>query len=230
MRAEFDVIRDGYELLSHVDPKYMHLQRRAAKLVAKSVVGIKEPLALELGCGTGVTSEEIFKVVPHLHLYACDESAPMIIQAIERLKKVRDHYFPFCCDVLVGLDVAPRVDVVVSVLAIHNIEPGHRAKLYERMGTKLRNGVTFINVDKIGTDDSAENERLFAELVDTFSALQAMGRSDVYEVWREHELFHDKPRCFTHSEQQSLLRENGFVNIQVKRAGFYEIVTAQMGK
>ena len=120
-------------------PSYLDLQEQtaaAADGAAKSI--------LELGIGTGETTERILRSHPDARLTAIDSSREMLERARARfpdadlrLQRLQDE-----------LPEGPY-DLVVSALAVHHLDGAGKQDLFRRIAAVLNPGGTFVLADVI---------------------------------------------------------------------------------
>jgi tRNA (cmo5U34)-methyltransferase len=145
---QFHFHPDEYlELVRREVPEYDRLQ--------DEVVGATRALpvrtVLDLGVGTGVTSERMLRVHPDVRLTGIDESAGMLehahraVPAAElRVSRLED-----------PLPDGP-FDVVVSALAVHHLDGSGKADLFRRVAEVLTPRGTFALGDVVVPVDPAD--------------------------------------------------------------------------
>jgi trans-aconitate 2-methyltransferase len=106
---------------------------------AAEVIGRLPPLApgarvLDVGCGTGLVTEQLLDLAPDVHVIAVDASREMVELARDRLGARAE---VLCQDAL-ALDVGEPVDAIVSTAALHWV-PSHDL-LWRRLAAALRPG------------------------------------------------------------------------------------------
>ncbi len=145
------------------------------------VVGCKEAYAemtklvpdtckklLDLGCGTGLELEGIFKKLPEVEVTGIDLTQVMLDKLEEKFadKKVMTicgSYFDICFG-------AEKYDCVVSFETMHHFSPEAKTGLYEKIFKSLKPGGVYIECDYMVTEQAeedhwfAEKERLWKEL------------------------------------------------------------------
>ncbi len=161
--------------------------------------------ALDLGCGTGLELDEIFKRHPALRVTGIDLTPAMLDQLRQKhpgreMTLICGSYF----DVDFGL---AQYDCAVSFQSLHHFTPEEKLGLYRRVFRALRPGGVYIECDYMVEDPTleafyfAENARLRAEQgidpaafahYDTpltvehqLELLRRAGFSDVKKTWRE---------------------------------------------
>ncbi len=92
----------------------------------------QDATALDVGCGTGIVTEELLAFVPRGRVLAMDASADMVELARRRLG---DRAEVWCQDVL-DLDLGEPVDAIVSTATLHWVTDHDR--LWGRLARALR--------------------------------------------------------------------------------------------
>ena len=190
---------------------------------------------LELGCGTGITTEEILDAHPRIHVDAIDNEPNMVKQADERLHSRQSYWLRFNIsehDALKFVTIYPKYssswrnyDAVVSGFMIHNLTKSYRAKLYPAIFEVLRKGGIFINADKIAPDDLKEHRMYFNRQMKQFDKLTEMGRKDLADAWKAHYERDNKSNLkLTESELIGGLKSAGFSDISKVFRQFMEAV------
>lgn len=129
-------------------PAYEDLQRA---LVAASGTGARR--VLELGTGTGVTTERLLAAHPEARLVGLDSSPEMLGAARARLPGER-------VELRVGRlqDELPEgpFDLVASALAVHHLDEAEKAELFRRLAGVLAPGGRFALADVVVPEDPAQ--------------------------------------------------------------------------
>lgn len=151
---------------------------------------------LDLGCGTGLELEEIFKKCPNAEVVCVDISEEMLKKLEEKYSKynittIKQNFL----DMDFGIQ---EYDYVISVMALHHFLEQEKLVLYKKIFTALKNNGRFINSDYIIEDYNYELER--------FEQLKEIQNE------RPGELFHfDIP--FTEERERKVILDSGFISI-----------------
>jgi tRNA (cmo5U34)-methyltransferase len=156
---------------------------------------------LDLGCGTGLELDEIWKRNPNIIVNGVDLCQSMLDKLLEKqkdkpLKVICEDYFQYDMGV-------NRWDAVISFESMHHFFPEQKSKLYKKIYHSLKMGKQFILGDYIACCD--EEEKL---LCDTY--LEKRKKSSVPEDSFVH---FDIPLTLEH--EIGILREAGFSEIEV---------------
>jgi tRNA (cmo5U34)-methyltransferase len=120
-------------------PRYDELQ----DVVVAATAGVEARRILELGTGTGETSRRLLAVHPEARLVGIDSSEEMLevarseVDADLRVQRLED-----------PLPEGP-FELVVSVLAVHHLEPGEKLDLFRRIRVVLATGGRFVLGDVV---------------------------------------------------------------------------------
>jgi len=116
---------------------------------------------LDLGCGTGLEMERIFKLYKDVRVTAIDISEKML----EKLKqKFEDKILniEIVCGSYFDIDFGFNLfDLVVSTYSLHHFSKDEKLVLYKRVYESLKPGGRFINGDN--TVKSIDKERFYIE-------------------------------------------------------------------
>ncbi len=145
---QFHFHPDSYlELVRSEVPGYDRLQ----DAVAQATTGLHPRSILDLGAGTGVTSQRILAVHPRARLVAIDESDDMLEHARQaipggefRIARLED-----------PLPSGP-FDLVVSALAVHHLDGAGKADLFRRVAAVLSPGGRIVVGDVVVPKDPAD--------------------------------------------------------------------------
>ncbi|MBR6708376.1 MAG: methyltransferase domain-containing protein [Clostridia bacterium] len=190
---------------------------RAAYVKLASLVPIEVERLLDLGCGTGLELDEIFRVIPDIAVTGVDLCREMLdkLQRKHAGKKLS-----LLCDDYFAADFgAEPFDCAVSCQTMHHFSHAQKAALYEKICRVLRPGALYVECDYM-VDMQDEEDLLFAEAARLRSE-QGLSADAFYHI--------DTP-C-TVQNQIMLLKRAGFsVCRQVFREGNTTILVAKKVK
>ena len=164
---------------------------------------------LELGIGTGLTSERILKIIPNASLTAVDFSEQMMVGAKKRLAKYNVKYvFGDYSQLKFDNDF----DIILSVIGIHHQNNKGKQKLFKKILNSLKSGgifvfgdlVTYCNEKKAAVNDA----RHYHHLVENARDDQAL------EEWAYHHKFLNLLAPI--EDQIVWLKKAGFSSVEVK--------------
>lgn len=165
-------------------------------IVSKYVYSQRSKI-LDLGCGTGLELEEIFKKSPESEIVCVDISKEMLKKLEGKyknynIKTINKNFF----DVDFGIE---EYDFVISVMALHHFFEKDKLILYKKIYSSLKQCGMFINSDYIIEDPIYELER--------FEQLKQIQANN------PNELFHfDIP--FTEERERKVILNSGFSSIE----------------
>jgi tRNA (cmo5U34)-methyltransferase len=145
---QFHFHPDSYlELVRREVPAYDRLQDE----VAQAVRGLQPRSILDLGAGTGITSQRVLAAYPDARLIGIDESDEMLEHA-RRLVPAGDFR--------VARLEAPlpdgSFDLVISALAVHHLDGPGKADLFRRVAAGLTRGGRVVVGDVVVPEDPAD--------------------------------------------------------------------------
>lgn len=122
---------------------------------------------LDLGCGTGLELEQIFRRFPEISVTGIDMTASML----EKLKAKRlNPRLKLICGDYFSVDFGrERFDAAVSFQSLHHFRPEAKTELYRRIQEALRPGGVYLECDYMAASEEEEafyfkeNQRLRAE-------------------------------------------------------------------
>jgi tRNA (cmo5U34)-methyltransferase len=167
MSSFFNKRADGYEkhMIENVDGANKYYIE-TAKLIP-NINGLK---ILDLGCGTGLELDEIFKINPTVEVVGVDLAKDMMEKIKEKHKDklsqinlVMDSYF----DYDMGED---RFDAALSVQTLHHFTHEEKLELYKKIFKGLKETGFYIETDYMAKNQEdedyyfKENKRIRSEL------------------------------------------------------------------
>ncbi len=156
---------------------------------------------LDLGCGTGLELDEIFKKLPSLHVTGIDLSRAMLQKLLE---KHSGKNLEIQCESYFDADFPISQDVVLSFESLHHFTAAEKLPLYRKIYTALRQGGCFMNCDYIACCD--EEEALLRTVCD-----QKRAAGNIPEAQFVH---FDTPLTAEH--EIAVLHDAGFSDVYVE--------------
>ncbi len=211
---------EEYSLLRLALTYYDELEGCVQTAVREFVLGqsAAEFLAIEGGCGSGITTHQILVADARIRIVAIDNEPKMLEAARVALAQWTDRVKFRNGDLLDTLREMPsaHADIFASGFCIHNLSPAYRAELFPEVGRVLRRGGLFVNVDKVARDDPSAQAADYRTTIARYDALDTIGRSDVKAAWILHYEEDEKVR-FTEGEQRDLLAASGFADVRLTK-------------
>ena len=207
-----DKIGAEYDLFPLAAPQYNELQRKLAELTVQYPV--KNPVILEIGCGTGLTTAELHKARPDAKIIAIDAEEIMVEQTKSFLANTGiDIIWTDALEYLKKLE-AISLDIVVSGFCLHNTPTEYRKNVFEEIGRVLKPNGLCINGDKIALDNEEEHKKTLEKQIEAFAVFKDTEYPELQEEWTKHYLEDDKTKL-TEQEQIELLRLAGCQDIKM---------------
>jgi tRNA (cmo5U34)-methyltransferase len=106
---------------------------------------------LDLGCGDGILTEELFKARKDISATLTDGNEGMLKKAEERLKPFKSVHFMKAAfqDILDGVVALGNYDFCVSSMAIHHLDMAEKSTLFRYIALHLNSGGHFVNIDVV---------------------------------------------------------------------------------
>lgn len=134
---------------------------RFYRTISKPIQTTMEPVQiLDLGCGTGLELEGIFKKAPNASLDCVDVSGEMLKKLIERYSAYREN-IQIVNRSYLNIQYEPaKYDYIVSVLTMHHQDYRTKLKLYTAIRNALKDDACYIEGDYIVSIDE-EKKKLY---------------------------------------------------------------------
>jgi ubiquinone/menaquinone biosynthesis C-methylase UbiE len=220
-------VGEEYELFKLACPHFDKLQKSVKDAIKAHFAKRSEITVLELGCGSGYTTEFILKAKPNIKVIAVDNEKVMIAQAKKNLApaikkgKVR----LVLKDALSFLKTVNNnsIDAFASAFVLHNWKQEYRKEVLEEIHRILRKGGLFVNADKYMPDSKKEYMKGHAWQINQFEVFVKEGRPDLKKSWTVHYLEDDKPNIrMVESAAVAQMKKIGFKDIKKTFRRFLE--------
>jgi SAM-dependent methyltransferase len=214
---------EDYAFLQLICPAVTDCARRSSEALAAIPSKFDgTPLrALEIGCGSGLSTRAFLDARPDLYLEGIDLAPTMLEQArVNLAQDVEDGRLNlYLMDALTFLEKTPAesLDLVISNYAIHNFLDGYRMKVMQEIIRVMKPGAYFINGDRYGMDDPEHHLRALQEEVrGYFVVFKEMNRWDLLEDWVIHVLSDESlDHVMRLTPSLDWMRTLGFVDIEI---------------
>lgn len=211
-------IGEGYDLLVLAIPYFKEFENSVGKTIKNRLSGSARKIinVLEIGCGTGKTTEIILKSCPKIKIVAVDNEPVMLKQAKSNLKNyIRKGRVKLinkdALDFLKGLP-DNSYDIFASALTLHNFNKAYRRKLLAEVYRTLRKGGFFVNADRYASDNKNKFKKALEWQIRQYKEkFSKIDRHDLIEEWIAHEKLDKKPSV--------IMKEKVSIN-QMKAIGF----------
>ena len=164
---------------------------------------------LELGIGTGLTSEKILKIIPDTQLVAVDFSETMLDGAKKRLSNYAVQYIQGDYS---ELDFDKDFDIVISVIGIHHQNDEGKKKLFKKINECLNSGGIFIFGDLVTHKD--EKEAAYCDAKHYSYLVENAENEKSLKEWAHHHKFLNLLAPI--EDQVEWLKEVGFSSVEIK--------------
>ncbi len=129
------------------------------KTISRPIPNMDKPLfVLDLGCGTGLEIEDIYKKAPNASLVCVDVSEEMLAKLKEKyfalgkvISLVKESYLTFKYEL-------SKYDFIVSVMTMHHFEYDVKLKLYSAIRNSLKDGACYIEGDYVVSESEEKNK------------------------------------------------------------------------
>jgi tRNA (cmo5U34)-methyltransferase len=145
---------DGYEEHMLTDSG-KEAYKRLAELIPSNTARI-----LDLGCGTGLELDEIFKRLPSVSVVGIDLTQAMLDKLMQ---KYPDKNIKLICGNYFDIDLGENTfDTAISFETMHHFSHEEKVGLYRKIHKALKADGVYIEADYMVTEQSVEDE-LYAE-------------------------------------------------------------------
>jgi len=212
-------IGEDYDLFSLSCPHHDELQGTIGKIIKQYLQNSDQETisVLEIGHGTGITSNIILSSDKRITLDAVDNESNMIVPASENLKEYEGRFSLITQD---GLEYIKKksksYDIFVSAFTIHNFEQDYRKQFLTEIYRVLKPDGIFINADKyVHNDNELQQKDLEWQIAKFKEVYDAINRPDLRDEWIKHYL-EDLKEDVIMREQEAIqiIQKLGFKNIQ----------------
>ncbi len=156
LKTKFDRGAKSYDRQrSDVIPNMDQIYTIIAELASNEVPG---PKILDLGAGTGLLTEQLFKKYSGGSFTLIDISMEMLNIARERFKG--NPNFRYIQEDYLKTDFEDSFNIVISSLSIHHLNDNAKKNLYSKVYEILNEGGIFLNADQV-LAPSSENEYIY---------------------------------------------------------------------
>lgn len=236
------IIKKEYDILDKVYGNYIVFQNDNIIDVVSSFPkqnGNKIEI-LEIGCGTGITTEILFKAVDDVRVKAIDFDSKMLELADKRLKEYinNDKLELIESDALNylrnGNDNANndknKFDIIISAFTIHNFDNAYRRKLLNAIKGKMKRDSLFINVDKYAPDDDIKRIKALSYRLDKYKT-ELEDKPVVLNEWVKHYIEDQaENKVMKVEETKKLMKSLGFEIVDYIESGEFEMMAILTAK
>ncbi len=227
---------EEYNLIALAAPQYTACEKKIGEVIKKYFSRQKSGRfdVLEIGCGSGFTSEIILKADKRIRLMAVDNESKMIRQAKRRLAKYvkAKRIKIFKADALdfVRKLQSGKFDAFASALTIHNFNFKYRRTFLKEVYRVLKPGGLFVNMDRYAHDDPKIFKGWLEWQIGMYKKVfSKLGKDELVKKWVEHEAYDSRPDVIMKMKPAVADMESaGFENIKfVFRKRTYSVLIAR---
>lgn len=180
----------------------------------KSFASQKDLKVLEIGCGTGKSTNAILEQSA-FSIEALDHSKEMIDRVLMNVAKENHNRVNLLeIDLLDYLKSQPNetFDFIFSVYTLHNCTREYRHKALQEIFRILKPGLLFINADRYVFDDESElNPFIQWQIKEMFEILIPAQESDLLQEWVLHQIKDISPEIIMQrSKMEKVAKKIGF--------------------
>jgi SAM-dependent methyltransferase len=218
--AEFAAAYDAAAM--HLHPFYVQIQDLV--LTAVEPCDRAPFLVVDLGGGSGMLVERLLERFHHARALVIDQSEPFLALARRRLARFGDR--AICLNDRLqhrwSMQLPQAAGAIVSMSAIHHLDPQEKARLYAQCRAVLQPGGLFVNGDEVRPESDADYLAACQNWVAHREREIALGRiseamAQAHRAWEERNIGQfGAPRASgedcheTASAQLNALRAAGF--------------------
>lgn len=203
---------NNYDNVVNVYKDYNEFQSRLGVEIQKTVGQNQNVNILEIGTGTGITTEVLLSSLPNIQLVSIDIDEQAITEISQRLSK-KTNVQVICSDILEYIkNTELRFDIVISAFTIHNFTREYREEFFDTLPSIMTKDSLFINADKYTPDDDSIANKALQNLVGRyFDVFTKEGALESLKYWVLHYIDDFSPgKVMRLSESIDLLRSKGF--------------------
>jgi tRNA (cmo5U34)-methyltransferase len=169
------------KLTPHLDS----VQASVAGLVSETET---HAVIVEIGTGTGVTTEEVLKLKPGSNIITVDENTQRLDRAKYRLRNMSGQVTFVEEEALNYLQTLDEgiVDCVFTAFTLHNLLLEHRRQILIQVHRILKKGGLFVDADKHGAEDELKNDSLINSQISTIK--ENFEDPEYAQLWINHYL------------------------------------------
>lgn len=183
-----------YLLIDKVYGNYISFQENMSSVIHN--YRPNSPLnILEIGCGTGISTEIILKSREEITLTSVDSDNEILLSAIKNVTSFSNlHFILSDATQFLKEQSINEFDLVVSAFTIHNMTNNYRTELFTQIYRTLKPTGLLINADKFVSDDKDQQIQGLKYRVGTYvDTLIRENRFDLLEEWIVHYINDQRP-------------------------------------
>ncbi len=197
-------------------PKYEEMIRTAARFLERVLPGTNHPRIIDLGCGTGNTTAELFRILPRASFTCLDASREMLVAAQSKLAGTPVEFHRFDLEENAWAEQWPDESFhgVVSVLVLEHIPFDGYRRILGRVWRLLASGGWFVSVEAYRSD--LNQQLYFDEMAEWEERALAQGLIPREWLVEMRALSAEKEQHYfaTTDEKKKWWTDTGFSNVE----------------
>lgn len=173
----------------------------------------EKEVLLDLGYGSGLVEEEIYRALPSCKIVGIDDSSAMMHLAEKRLAKFKGNFQSTTFDLEQIEELkkpADNISIIISVQTIHNLTDTGKSKVFQKAFEWLNPGGLFLIMDRIAMPNSS----FFKDYQAMWDKMDAdhKSKTDEGENYADHleQLKQREDRPITLNQHTEWLQQAGF--------------------
>lgn len=223
-----DTLVEEYNLFGEVFPAHEELQTALADSVSEHFPDKeKENTFLDMGAGYGFSSRLVAERLPKSKYILNDFDTELLNRSDQYMSGYNFEKRPGDIEKVIKEIPDASLDGIYTAWVLHNFPPEKRAVVMAEVGRVLKTGGVFVNLEKVGNPGPEREAALAQSLIDFTPFVTKYNRPDLYLEWIRHNLRdEEKDLLFSDTENEKLLKENGFSWEYVKHILLEKVVVA----
>ena len=207
---------EEYNLIDKIYGNFISFQEKIKPLLNLHNQNTKI-VVLEIGCGTGISTEIILNSRKEIKLTCIDISKEMIEFASQTLSSFSNVNF-IISDALefIQKQKSKDFDIVVSAYTVHNFTVKYRQKLFTEIFRILKPNGLFINADKFVSDNKDIQIKGLKYRIGTYvDFLIKKNKLDLLKEWTKHYIDDQRPdKLLKFDKTLEVLKQIGFDKVE----------------
>jgi len=180
-------ILEEYNLVCKVYENYFEFENYLTDEIRNLISNKKTIHILEIGTGTGITTDIILNSRNYIKLITVDKSLNAIKISKKKFKNKTNVEF-IHMDILEFLrKTTISFDIIVSAFTIHNFNKNYRNYVYQKIYDRMNSNSIFLNADKYSPDDDEIRINSLNNILEKYSTVFIENKQELLlEEWHAH--------------------------------------------
>lgn len=224
---------EEYDLFSLCLPHQDEIQKQTVRTLIKHFEKDMPKIdVLEIGFGTGITSQELLSSDNRVYLIGVDNEPAMLNKGLGKLKEIPSERFKLeIIDALEYLKTQSdnSFDAVISVWVLHNLHKEIRLNILKEIYKVLKPNGIFVNGDKIAVSDINLHQEHLNWQFKQFDVYDKIRRPELKKEWTEHYIEDENPdRILYEDAFLKDLKEVGFKQSNISNRHYLDAVSSSI--